>query len=168
MGQIPAPRSPFTDPESGQIRREWFLWLLRITNQLNSNLSLTDIESMFLSDANPYGLTPQPSIGVEPRAISDQSLIPAQSINFERRFEPDWSVRFEQNLAQLRQQVNDAQTLAELAPVAQLQLPSGDNVTSDTVSAVGYWSPLTNGDPVTPELVFDMAGDTISVWTPTP
>lgn len=29
----------------------------------------------------------------------------------------------------------------------------------------GYWSPLTNGDPVTPELIFDGNGDTIAVFT---
>lgn len=31
----------------------------------------------------------------------------------------------------------------------------------------GYWSELTNGDPVTPELIFS-GGDTIDVWVPTP
>lgn len=31
----------------------------------------------------------------------------------------------------------------------------------------GYWAPLSNGDPVTPELIW-AAGDTISVWTATP
>lgn len=41
-------------------------------------------------------------------------------------------------------------------------------ITSAAVEAVGYWSPLTNGDPVAPELIFDGFGDTISVWTPTP
>ena len=35
------------------------------------------------------------------------------------------------------------------------------------ISTVGYWSELTNGDPVTPELVF-AGGDTIDVWVPTP
>ena len=41
------------------------------------------------------------------------------------------------------------------------------SVTSD-LSQVGYWSPLTNGDPTTPELIFDSFGDTIAVWTSTP
>jgi hypothetical protein len=31
--------------------------------------------------------------------------------------------------------------------------------------SIGYWSPMTNGDPVTPELIWDSFGDTISVWT---
>ena len=30
--------------------------------------------------------------------------------------------------------------------------------------SIGYWSPLTNGDPVTPELIFDSFGDTVAVW----
>ncbi len=36
------------------------------------------------------------------------------------------------------------------------------------ISQVGYWSELTNGDPVSPELIFDSFGDTIDVWVPTP
>ena len=36
------------------------------------------------------------------------------------------------------------------------------------ISTLGYWSTLANGDPVTPEVVFDAFGDTIAVWTPTP
>lgn len=39
------------------------------------------------------------------------------------------------------------------------------SVTAAAVSAVGYWSPLTNGDPVTPELIWDSFGDTVAVWT---
>lgn len=31
--------------------------------------------------------------------------------------------------------------------------------------SIGYWSPLTNGSTVTPELIFDSFGDTIAVWT---
>jgi len=33
-------------------------------------------------------------------------------------------------------------------------------------SSVGYYSELTNGDPVNPELVFDSFGDTIDMWVP--
>ena len=32
----------------------------------------------------------------------------------------------------------------------------------------GFWSPLTNGDPINPELVFDSFGDVVVGWTPTP
>lgn len=31
--------------------------------------------------------------------------------------------------------------------------------------ASGSWSPLTNGDPINPELIFDGNGDTYAVWT---
>lgn len=31
--------------------------------------------------------------------------------------------------------------------------------------SVGYWSPLTNGDPINPDLIFDGSGDTIAVWS---
>ena len=41
------------------------------------------------------------------------------------------------------------------------------SVSAASVSAVGYWSPLTNGDITWPEIVF-ANGDTIAVWTPTP
>lgn len=40
-------------------------------------------------------------------------------------------------------------------------------ITAAQVQAVGYWSPLTNGDLVAPELIF-ANGDTIAVFTPTP
>ncbi len=35
------------------------------------------------------------------------------------------------------------------------------------ISTLGYWSILTNGDPVTPEVIF-ADGDCVSVWVPTP
>lgn len=41
-------------------------------------------------------------------------------------------------------------------------------LTAAEVESVGYWSVLTNGDPVTPEIIFDGNGDVIMVWVPTP
>lgn len=42
-------------------------------------------------------------------------------------------------------------------------------VTSDVdVEAVGYWSPITNGNPTDPELIFDSDGDIVVGWTFTP
>lgn len=41
-------------------------------------------------------------------------------------------------------------------------------ITAAMIETVGYWSPLTNGDPVSPELLFDSDGDVIMAWTPTP
>lgn len=41
------------------------------------------------------------------------------------------------------------------------------SVVSD-ISQVGYWSELTNGDPISPELIFTSFGDTIDLWVPTP
>lgn len=38
-------------------------------------------------------------------------------------------------------------------------------VTAAIVAGLGYWSPLTNGNPSAPELVFDPSGDTVAVWT---
>ena len=32
----------------------------------------------------------------------------------------------------------------------------------------GYWTPITNGDPVSPELIFDSDGDCIVGFVPTP
>lgn len=45
--------------------------------------------------------------------------------------------------------------------------PPGPPATAAQIEAAGYWSPLTNGDEMNPELVFS-GGDTITVWTPTP
>ena len=33
------------------------------------------------------------------------------------------------------------------------------------VNLIGFWSPLTNGDAASPELIFDGNGDTVDVWT---
>ena len=32
----------------------------------------------------------------------------------------------------------------------------------------GYWTPITNGDPLSPEILFDSAGDCIVGFVPTP
>ena len=39
--------------------------------------------------------------------------------------------------------------------------------TWQNVTALGYWSPLTNGDPDAPEPIYDADGDMIAVWTET-
>lgn len=36
------------------------------------------------------------------------------------------------------------------------------------VAAAGYWTPITNGDGVTPEILFDSAGECIVGFVPTP
>jgi hypothetical protein len=38
-------------------------------------------------------------------------------------------------------------------------------VAAQAEPGAGFWSPLTNGDPINPELVFDSLGDTVAVWT---
>ncbi len=57
----------------------------------------------------------------------------------------------------------DAETAAALAA----HLADFDNphqVTHDQLG--GYWSVVTNGDPVTPEVVFTAEGDSIMAWVP--
>jgi hypothetical protein len=58
---------------------------------------------------------------------------------------------------------------ADIAASADQQILGrrGAVVGFTAIEAFGYWSPLTNGDPVTPELIF-AAGDAIAVWTATP
>jgi len=34
------------------------------------------------------------------------------------------------------------------------------------IAAAGYWTPITNGDPVTPEILFDSNGDCIVGFQP--
>lgn len=41
-------------------------------------------------------------------------------------------------------------------------------VTAASVSAVGYWTPITNGDPASPEILFDAEGDCVVGFVPTP
>lgn len=45
--------------------------------------------------------------------------------------------------------------------------PAGASGSAADVEAAGYWSPLTNGDVASPEIVF-VLGDTIAIWTATP
>jgi hypothetical protein len=59
-------------------------------------------------------------------------------------------------------------------PVAHLN--SGTDASADTfwrgdgtwaeVGSEGSWGPLTNGNPATPELIFNADGDTVDVFTP--
>jgi hypothetical protein len=41
-------------------------------------------------------------------------------------------------------------------------------LTADAVMALGYWTPITNGDPASPEILFDAEGDCVVGWVPTP
>ena len=34
--------------------------------------------------------------------------------------------------------------------------------------ALGYWTPITNGDPLSPEILFDAEGDCVVGFVPTP
>jgi hypothetical protein len=41
-------------------------------------------------------------------------------------------------------------------------------VKAAAVAAKGYWSPITNGDPSAPELIFDSSANVVVAWTATP
>jgi hypothetical protein len=47
-------------------------------------------------------------------------------------------------------------------------LPTWQTASGGLTVSSGYWSPLTNGDSVHPEIIFNGSGDTIAVWTATP
>lgn len=60
-------------------------------------------------------------------------------------------------------------------PVEQLTIGAGLALTgtelaatASGITALGYWTPITNGDPVSPELLFDAEGDCVVGWVPTP
>lgn len=42
------------------------------------------------------------------------------------------------------------------------------SVTATGVEQAGYWTPITNGDPLSPEILFDSNGDCIVGFVPTP
>ena len=42
------------------------------------------------------------------------------------------------------------------------------SVTPESLTAVGYWTPITNGDPLSPEILFDAEGDCVVGFVPTP
>lgn len=64
-----------------------------------------------------------------------------------------------------------------VGPVEQLTVGAGLALTgtvlhvttggTDGVDALGYWTPITNGDPLSPEILFDSNGDCIVGFVPT-
>ena len=61
-------------------------------------------------------------------------------------------------------------------PPQEITLGTGLTMTGTTLSASGggstwadgYWTPITNGDPVSPEILFDSTGACIVGFVPTP
>lgn len=61
---------------------------------------------------------------------------------------------------------NSTGNVADIAGSAQNQVLAyrSSALVFTAVTALGHWSPLTNGDPGSPELIFDGDGDVIMVW----
>jgi hypothetical protein len=62
---------------------------------------------------------------------------------------------------------------AGAGPVEELTIGDGLTMTGTELSAIpvedlGYWTPITNGDPLSPEILFDAEGDCVVGWVPTP
>lgn len=55
----------------------------------------------------------------------------------------------------------------ELTIGAGLALVGTELRATADVAGAGYWTPITNGDPLSPEILFDSAGDCIVGWVPT-
>jgi hypothetical protein len=58
-------------------------------------------------------------------------------------------------------------TFASADHTIDVTLDPASNVADFSQLLAGYWSIITNGDPVTPEVVFDSNGDVTSFWVPT-
>jgi hypothetical protein len=71
---------------------------------------------------------------------------------------PPWVIFFQQLITQVRDTVqvpsDGSGGAGGLPPLA--------------VMAAGYWTPITNGDPVSPEILFDSAGECLVGFVPTP
>jgi hypothetical protein len=64
---------------------------------------------------------------------------------------------------------------AGLGPVEELTIGAGLaltgtelHATAAGVTALGYWTPITNGDALSPEILFDSEGDCVVGFVPTP
>ena len=55
-----------------------------------------------------------------------------------------------------------------LADLVAAVVPPVPPLTAGAVMALGYWTPITNGDPLSPEILFDAEGDCVVGWVPTP
>ena len=65
-----------------------------------------------------------------------------------------------------------------VGPVEQITIGTGLAMTAtvlsvtagggDGIESLGYWTPITNGDPASPEILFDAEGDCVVGFVPTP
>lgn len=126
------PRVDFIDQRTNKISREWFLFLLEVFRRVGGTSSSESIPDIvvdgYLDAIQPtHGLTPSPFIDVDPSRFQIQQI--------------------EASLSQLRQELTDFRSLVETAPTAMDSVSSGSEVTLDceTISAIGYWTPVTDG-----------------------
>jgi hypothetical protein len=74
---------------------------------------------------------------------------------------PPWVIFFQQLIATVQQ--------AALVPIDGGDFGGGGGGTlpPSVVLGAGYWTPITNGDPLSPEILFDSAGECIVGFVPT-
>ena len=76
---------------------------------------------------------------------------------------PPWVIFFQHLIAYVHQ--------AALVPLDGGDFGGGSGggtLPPPLVSGAGYWTPITNGDALTPEVLFDSAGDCVVGFVPTP
>lgn len=147
---IPSPRVDFIDERTpNKISKAWFMFLYELFHRvggITGDTTITEVEEMFqprLTD-----LPPSSFIDNAPNnPVSDPNAIPRPFIGIDPLFVQDFVTRLEAGLAQLRQEMQDNQTLAALAPAAIPAIESDNAITldCDTLEPVGYWSPVTDG-----------------------
>src|SRR6185436_9832572 len=117
--------------------------LFRRVGGITGDITITEVEELFLPRLTD--LVPSPFIDTD-RASSgvDANFVPRPFVDIDHAaFVMDFSARMEASLTQMRQQINDTQSLAELAPVSSFSLSTGGgDMTAVEVAALGYWSPL--------------------------
>lgn len=145
---IPSPRVDFIDERTpNKISKAWFLFLYELFHRvggISGDTTIVEVEEMF--QPRVTDLIPSSFITNEPSGFSEQSL-QRPFLDIDPRIELALISRMEAGLGQLRQEIRDAHSLAELAPVMPPSTDSGGGTELNclTVEAVGYWSPVTDG-----------------------
>lgn len=124
-----------TDPKTGLLTQPWVMFFLSVFGGGSAGGGLAPASA-------PYVLTAAVPVLPNGQVLTSPLLTGVTAGTYGDTM----------HVGQFTVDVNGRLTLA--ADVAMAGTPAGS----------GYWSLLTNGDPVTPELIFTADGDVVSVW----
>ena len=161
---IPQPvwNQPFVDLRTGKITRPWLMFLQAMVSGGGGSGAAPD-NAEYLVAAISAGLSAERLVQDTATVTWDFSVAGVAKANAISSGLADLDfLTFSDESADLP---NSRQLLAGTFVTFDDSVANQRTVNVTGAEAQGYWSPLTNGDPVTPELVF-ADGDAIMTWVP--